>query len=159
MVGCGGGFLRYGSTPPPDDVVATFARSSSGDPLKTYIAQCEMVAAISAYYTFHDRVRGREVNHWIDNTISLSGLVHGYARKLDLARMVNAFHLQITGLRTHVWFEFVPSKANIADLPSRGEFALLTRMGGRPSVLSIPPAADWQSPLETWLLRFAEPSE
>ena len=28
-------------------------------------------------------------------------------------------------LRSNVWFEYVPSKANISDLPSRNEFELL----------------------------------
>ena len=157
VVGCEDGHLQYASSPPPDDVVATFARSEGGQPLKTYIAQCEMVAAIAVYYTLAARVRGREVNHWIDNTVALSALVHGYARKVDLARMVNAFHLQASGLDTHVWFEFVPSLANIADLPSRDEFELLTRLGGRRVPLTVPPAGDWIAPLDTWLSRFAEP--
>ena len=54
------------------------------------------------------------------NTVALSALVHGYSGKPDLAKMVNAFYLQVAGLRTSVYFDYVPSKANIADLPSRG---------------------------------------
>ena len=153
--GCPHGHLRYGSAIPPDDVTATFARSDTGDPLKTYIAQLEVLAGVSVYYTFPDAVRGRQVNHFIDNTVALSGLVHGYARKLDLARMVNAFHLQLVSLDAHVWLEFVPSKANIADLPSRDEYELLEHLGGRRASLRMPPAADWQSPLQVWLERGA----
>jgi hypothetical protein len=89
----------------------------------------------------------------IDNTVALSALVHGYARKLDLARMVNAHHLQLAGLDTDVWLEFVPSLANIADLPSRGEYESLQRLGGQMVPVTIPPAADWHAPLRSWLAR------
>jgi len=33
---------------------------------------------------------------------------------------VNVFYLQMVALRASVYFDYVPSKANIADLPSRG---------------------------------------
>ena len=36
------------------------------------------------------------------------------------ARIVHAFHAPNAGLRTDVWFEYVASKANIADLPHLG---------------------------------------
>ena len=78
-----------------------------------------MLAAVSVYYTYPRLFVDRRVNHWIDNTVALSALVHGYSGKLDLATMVNAFYLQIAGLRSAVYFDWVPSKANIADLPSR----------------------------------------
>lgn len=149
--GCDSGFLLYGSAVPTDEVTATFARTDDGDPLKTYIAQCEVVAAVSVYYTFADKVRGRQVNHFIDNTVALSGMVHGYARKLDLARMVNAYHLQLAGLKTDAYLEFVPSLANLADLPSRDEYEVLKRLGGRAVPIRVPPAADWIAPLNSWL--------
>jgi hypothetical protein len=57
LVGCSAGFLRYGSAEPPDSVTATFSRSDDGEPLKTYIAQLEVLAAISIYYTFAADVR------------------------------------------------------------------------------------------------------
>mmetsp|Transcript_24768 Transcript_24768/g.80007 ORF Transcript_24768/g.80007 Transcript_24768/m.80007 type:complete len:204 (+) Transcript_24768:517-1128(+) len=52
-----------------------------------------------------------------------------------------------------VWLQWVPSKANIADLPSRGDFAMLRSMGSvsRPMVFpDIPPFGEvaWaQAPL------------
>ena len=149
--GCADGFLRYGSAVPPDAITATFSLSESGDPLKTYITQVEVLAAVSVYFTFPDVVRGRQVNHFIDNTAALSGMIHGYARKLDLARMVNVFHLQLAGLATDAYLEFVPSLANLADLPSRDEYEVLERLGGRRVSLNVPGAADWAAPLEAWL--------
>jgi len=147
VVGCDGGFLLYGAAVPPDETIATFGLDRNGDFQKTYIAQLEVVGGVAAYFTFAERVKGRDVNHFIDNTVALSGLVHGYARKLDLARMVNAFHLQMAGLRANAYYEFVPSLANIADLPSRNEFELLEQLGGRRVDIVFPPAADWLGPL------------
>ena len=39
--------------------------------------------------------------------------------------MISVFHTMNAALGANVWFEYVPSKANIADLPSRGDFELL----------------------------------
>ena len=37
----------------------------------------------------------------------------------ERTRLVNALHLTLASLRTQAWFEWVPSKENIADVPSR----------------------------------------
>lgn len=81
------GRFFYASAVPPDDVLALFEPD-----LKTYIAQLELLAAVSVYYSYPAVFRGRDVHHFIDNTIALSALVHGYAGKADLARMTNVFH-------------------------------------------------------------------
>ena len=127
---------------------------------KTYIAQLEVLAAISAYFTYPELFVGRRVHHFIDNTVALSALVHGYSGQLDLAKMVNAFFLQMAGLRASVYFDYVPSKANIADLPSRGERAALLRelRGLRPAPgaresLHVPHMGHWMAPLARWMTR------
>ena len=51
--------------------------------------------------------------HFIDNTGALSALVNGYAGKEDCARFVNMFHIQLLGLQSKVYFDWVPSKANV----------------------------------------------
>ena len=38
-----------------------------------------------------------------------------------MADIANGFHLLAAGLRMAAYFDYVPSKANIADLPSRGQ--------------------------------------
>jgi len=157
VTGCDEGHLVYASAVPPDDIVATFLRARDGDFQKTYIAQLEVLAGVAVYFTYSERIRGRQVNHFIDNTVALSGLVHGYARKLDLARMINAFHLQVAALGAHVYYEFVPSKCNVADLPSRDEYDLLEEHGGKRTSMLFPPAADWTGPLDLWFKRLSSP--
>ena len=128
---------------------------------KTYIAQLEVLAAISAYFTFPELFVGRRVHHWVDNTVGLSALVHGYSGKADLAKMVNVFYLQVAGLRTSVYFDYVPSKANIADLPSRDAFDELEHelrglhvARALPGGLSVPSFLQWRAPLASWVTRF-----
>ena len=57
--------------------------------------------------------RGRSVIQFQDNTQALSALIHGYALKPDMGRVVNAFHLAQFGVRARVWLEWVPSAANV----------------------------------------------
>ena len=124
-------------------------------------AQLEVLAAISVYFTYPELFVGRCVNHFIDNTVALSSLVHGYSGRPDLAKMVNAFYLQCAGLRASVYFDYVPSKANIADLPSRSAvYELLHELRGIPLAahartdLRVPHVGHWAAPLESWVLRF-----
>ena len=51
--------------------------------------------------------------------------MRGYARDVDSARIVHVFHTIAAALGLRVWFAYVASKANLADLPSRGSFCLL----------------------------------
>ena len=97
------------------------------------------------------RFAGRRVMHFIDNTVAQSALVHGYARTDDLADISNGFHLMAAGLRTAAYFDYVPSKANIADLPSRGEFALPRALGADVVPMRVPGRAMLEGPLEAWI--------
>jgi len=85
----------------------------------TLIMQAEIAAAEWVFFSNVERLRGRRVIHFIDNTGALSAMIFGYARKIDCARMVNSFHLLLAALQLRVYFEWVPSEANTSDLPSR----------------------------------------
>ena len=54
-----------------------------------------------------------------DNTSALAALTKGYSGLPDSARLVHVYHAWAAVTRAHVWFEYVPSDANVADLPSR----------------------------------------
>ena len=139
---------------PPWDILLSSWRTDR----KTYIAELETLAAVSIYSTFPDLFTGRKVLHWIDNTVALSALVHGYSGKPDLAKSVNIFYLQSMALRASVYFDYVPSKANIADLPSRGaveelrnELVGLRGAWRPPSRMRVPDVSRWQEPLSAWV--------
>ena len=155
--------VRFAEAEPPWRILL----SSWQRDKKTYIAELETLAGVAAYSTYPDLFAGRKVNHFIDNTVALSALVHGYSGKPDLAKPVNIFYLQTLSLRTSVYFEYVPSKANIADLPSRRMFnELRSELHGMnvvcragqgeicftsPDALAVPSATAWNAPLESWV--------
>ena len=121
---------------------------------KQKIGQCEIAAAVAVYSSLPGLFRDRQVIHWIDNTSAISCLLHGYSGKPDSARLVNAFHLYVAGLRSNIHFEYVESKANVADLPSRSEFEfLLNTLRSSPVKFDIFDAATWSGPLREFLSR------
>ena len=149
---------RYAAADPPWDVLFTSDPFTDWLDRKTYIAELEALAAISVYSTYPMLFAGRKVVHYVDNTVALSALVHGYARKPHFAKLVNVFHLQTMALRTSVYFDYVPSKANIADLPSRdrytelaAELAGIAIRGAAPDLLAVPNKEAWEAPLKRWV--------
>jgi len=121
----------------------------------------EEVAAVAARLTFPDVLHQRKVLHFIDNTVALSKAVHGYAKDPDMAAVVNSLHACDAALGIDAWFEWVPSHANVSDLPSRDPAAwddearvimgrIRARMAARgisPRVLQLPTVAQLDDPL------------
>ena len=125
--------------------------------LKTYISQAEMVAAVCLFWSRPDLVAGRRIIHFIDNTSALSGLVNGYSSKPDIARLINLFHVATIALGCEWWGEWVPSAANLADIPTREKSASLrpphVADGGE---IELPPL-DWSAgQLRDWMLKLEE---
>jgi len=120
----------------------------------TLIQQAELIAAVGAYRTLAGALREEAVIHFIDNAGALSNLIHGYARRPDCGRLVNAFHLLLAELGARAWLEWIPSKANCSDLPSRDDdMALLDALeagfvnGFDEIDFSLPPIESWSAPL------------
>ena len=106
--------------------------------------QLELLDAVAVYYTLQEVVAGRDVIHWVDNTGAMYALAKAYSSEYDSARIVHA--LDALNARLHVtpYFEYVHTKANIADLPSRGDFAFLEEELGSAWVdMAIPDIEGW----------------
>ena len=146
-------FFEASEGQPDDDTVRYYLRQNR----RTYIAQLEALAMLTPFTTYPARLAGRRVIHFVDNAVALSGMVHGYARDADLAVMVNAYHLMSTALRARPYLDYVASKANIADLPSRGEYGVPRMLGAnaRPDAMTVPPYAWLSGPLYSWYDRAA----
>ena len=116
---------------------------------KQYIGQLELLAAVVAYTTFPEELRGRHVVHWVDNESAVYGLVKGYSGSPDSARVINLYHACITQLGVTPWVEYVHTDDNLADDPSRGEFSLLLVLGGSGSYRAavVPPVRSLTGPL------------
>ena len=92
---------------------------------ETYVAQAELAVAVAVYYSLPDVCRGRHVLHFIDNVGAMGALVKGYDGRSDNAALVSCFHEIALDLKTNVWFEWVPSLANISDWMTRPDKAHL----------------------------------
>ena len=67
-------------------------------------------------------------------------LAKAYLTESDIAKMLHAFETLNKDIRSTPFFEYVRSKANIADLPSRGEFEYITEVLGASFVETILPS-------------------
>ena len=90
------------------------------------IGQLELLAAAAVYVSYPPGTfDGWDVLHFVDNSSALYGLVKGYSSRPDSLAIIRAFHAANLAIRANVWFNYVASKANVADLPSRGDLALM----------------------------------
>lgn len=112
-------FWRHSSFVVPPEMMARFSDRTQ------YVTQLEVLAGVAVYTSRPAQFRGRDVIHFIDNTGAMFGLAKGYSREVDCARLAHVFQSVVCALDANVWVEYVASKANISDLPSRGEYALL----------------------------------
>jgi hypothetical protein len=86
-----------------------------------HINALELLALVAVVWTCGEQIfRDRQVLFFIDNTAALSAAVNGCAKSPHLAALSNTLHLSLAYLKCQPWFEWVPSDANPADIPSRG---------------------------------------
>lgn len=93
---------------------------------------------------------------WIDNLSAKYALQKGYSKVGDTGKVVNSFKVMQANRQLRVWFEYVPSEQNIADLPSRRKwdelYGVIDAVSGgswtcfRYNVV-IPSYESWLSPL------------
>ena len=79
----------------------------------------ELLTALCAVLSLGGRLRNRDVMCYVDNTSAVSWAVHGTANNPEAAQLAHALHLSLCALGGKWFFEYVPSKANPADYPSR----------------------------------------
>ena len=112
---------------------------------KQQIGHVEIVGAIVPYLSAPELLAGRDVVHWIDNTSAIAALCKGYSNFPDSARLVHAFHAWQAIAQADVWFEYVRSKANPSDEPSRcpslwwAVFRPIAAVASAPRPVQFPP--------------------
>lgn len=129
------GRVVYASLEVPDAVLSFL------DGLKnrrTPICVLEEVALVAPY--FHPELRDV-----FQTTLPPTGVaLKGYSSSEDIARLVFSYHVRLVHMQTRVWVEYVPSAANIADDPTRGEFDRLTSVFHAERLeFVLPPMEGW----------------
>ena len=93
-----------------------------------YIAQLESLAVASLYASLPGVLGGRMVLNFVDNQGVLWNLVDGSSRERGCAEVAHAVAREQAAACARPWYEYVASDANIADDPSRGDFAFVRRL-------------------------------
>ena len=88
--------------------------------LGTRIEKLELAAAIMAYGTFRSQIGTLPVLHFIDNVTARSWAIRGYSSDVAVADVLHDWLMDLAVRGMTTWFEYVASKANLADAPSRG---------------------------------------
>lgn len=113
---------------------------------KTLIAQLEALAGVAALLTFGHKLQGRRVWFFQDNTFALSSFVHGYASNPCMAKLSNMFNILRMTYNLDVYAEYVPSKSNVADEPSRPRREWDLVMCMQEVVMTLPTTMEWFHP-------------
>ena len=114
------------------------------------IAALEMLAQCVALSTWAHALAGRRVVFFSDNSVAECTFRKGAAKSRDHNHLVHQFWSAVVALKAapqsraarhvraaapprqvHAWIERVESARNLADLPSREERELLSRLGGK----------------------------
>ena len=85
-------------------------------------------------------------------------MARGYAGPTDSRRLVHAMHCLLAGYGTKAWFDYVPSKANVSDEPSRvpglaeADFVvdIASGLASTPIPLYMPEEDAWDSDAADW---------
>jgi len=81
-----------------------------------------------------DWFEGRSIMHYIDNQGALYSMINGRSTDVDINRYVFLARMKLLQLSCDAWFDYVPSAANMADLPTRLDrdaFERLSRVARR----------------------------
>jgi hypothetical protein len=116
--------IEYTDVATPPELLSLFKQREDSQ-----IMGQELLAIALGLSTFVDRLRGRCVRVWCDNKGGECCLRAGAAKSGDHNLLVHAMWLLAAREGFGLWVERVPTKENIADLPSRESYKLLQALG------------------------------
>lgn len=139
----GGGKLAFAEADAPRDMLDFFASLRARG---TYIHDLEQIALAAPYFAAEllPSLAGRSLVHFADNRAANGAAIKGASSSPSMARIVSALHFQWLRLRVQPWIEFVNSKANLADDPSRGDLDWAVALGAVRIPFTFPPFKGWE---------------
>ena len=87
---------------------------------RTQIVPLEALAVVAALLTWSSLLRHQRVIIMVDNVSVVGALRKGSSTKRDINLIVGTTHMLLADLDIDLFVHWVPSKYNVADLPSRG---------------------------------------
>ena len=109
------------------------------------INEAEALASLIALGTFADQLRGTDVLLLIDSAAAHGVLIKGYGGNPWLTAIAGAFWQSVGRVDAAVWVSHVPSKANLADPPSRGDFEIAAQYEWKSLEAVVPPKGRWNA--------------
>ena len=116
--------MLYSDMAPSDEVLQFFQTRQDNQ-----IMSLELLAIAFGLSSFGEIIRGRRVYVWSDNTGSEHATRKGAAKAFDHCCVVHSIWLKAAEIGVDLQVDRVPTEANIADLPSRGQYELIERLG------------------------------
>ena len=95
------------------------------------VYECELLPYLISLQLWASYVKGTNLLTFIDNDAARASLAKSFTRKEEGARIVYDSVSMEENLDVQAFFFRVPTSSNIADGPSRGDFSLIEKLGGR----------------------------
>ncbi len=107
---------------------------ADGGSKQQVVGQAEQIPCLAAKLMWADRIKGRQVVHYIGNEAAKFVLIKGTSPTRDSAWLVHEFWKMEANAETHTWMDRAPSVSNCADHPSRGRWKTLKGLDLKPRV-------------------------
>ena len=120
------GLTFYTDCKPPEHALAAFEKRSDNQ-----IMGLELLALALALSSFGPLLKDRRFFLWSDNTGAQHAAESGRAKSFDHSCLARCLWSKIATLNADVSVQRVPTKENIADLPSREDYHLLEILGAK----------------------------
>ena len=127
--------LAWGSELPKPDAKRWSQRVGK----QQLVFECELLPYLTSLQLWSTLLHGCDLLIFIDNDAARASLAKSFTRKEEGARIVFAAVEEEERLDVQAFFMRVPTASNIADGPSRGDFSLIFKIGGRR--VDLPPNA------------------
>ena len=95
---------------------------------KTNIVAYELIAAILVAITADKLFPETAGRHFIDSKPALGYILKGCSPQVDLNSLAGLLWFTSGARMLSYWGHYVPSKCNLADAPSRGDFQQMKRL-------------------------------
>ena len=102
-----------------------------------------------AFSTFAETLRGGDVRALIDSAAARGVLIKTYSASRHLTAIAVALWRTVGAFDVAMWLAHVPSKANLADAPSRGDFQLAEKLDWQRLQAKVPDCSHWERILTT----------